>query len=214
MANDGSIDTPADELIVYVIDDDRSVRDALADLLASVSLAYRCYASPADFLADLLPATVSSCVVLDVRIPGLNGLDLHRLMRERQMNMPVIFITGHGDIAMGVEAMKNGAIEFLPKPFRDHDLLSAIQRGLELDRRRLQELGALDALRMRWQSLAPGEQDVARLVVDGLLNKQIAAKLGLSEITVKVRRGHAMHKLRVHSLAELVRLLARLDAAS
>ena len=213
MVNDAAIEAPTGTPIVYIIDDDRSVRDALADLLASVSLACRCYATPADFLADRI-APVPSCAVLDVRVPGMTGLDLHRLMRERRMMLPVIFITGHGDIAMGVEAMKNGAIEFLPKPFRDHDLLSAIQRGLELDRQRLQDQATLDALRMRWKSLTPGEQDVVLLVVGGLLNKQIAAQLRLSEITVKVRRAHAMHKLQVRSLAELVRLLARLDEIS
>ncbi|MDE2220502.1 MAG: response regulator transcription factor [Gammaproteobacteria bacterium] len=199
--------------IVYVIDDDPSVRAALADLLVSVNLEGRCYAAPAEFLAGNFPP-VPSCLVLDVRVPGMNGLELHLLMRRRAMLMPVIFITGHGDIAMSVEAMKNGAIEFLAKPFRDHDLLSAIQRGLELDRRRLQDQAALQALRTRWQSLAPGEQSVARLVVDGLLNKQIATRLGLSEVAVKVRRGHAMRKLQAHSLADLVRLLAQLDSAS
>lgn len=197
------------EPIVYVVDDDPSVRAALEDLLASMGWQVRAFASIADFLADPR-GDGPACLVLDVRMPGQSGMDFQRQMAERGIALPVVFITGHGDIAMGVEAMKNGAIEFLTKPFRDQDLLDAIHAGIGKDRERLREAAQLAELRARWESLSAGEQDVARLVVTGLLNKQIAAQLGISEITVKVRRGHAMRKMQAPSLADLVRLTARL----
>jgi len=196
--------------LVHIVDDDASVRAALEDLLASVGLAARTFASVAEFLAEPLP-DAPGCLVLDVRMPGQSGMEFHRQMRELGITLPVIFITGHGDIAMGVAAMKQGAIEFLTKPFRDQDLLDAIWNGIELDRKRRAEDAALAQLQARWQSLTPGEQAVARLVVQGLLNKQIAAELHLSEITIKVRRSHLMRKMQVRSLAALVRVMESLQ---
>ncbi|WCM93959.1 response regulator transcription factor [Acidovorax sp. NCPPB 2350] len=204
-----SSDAPIEEPIVYVVDDDPSVRAALEDLLASVGLRVRSFASPRDFLAQGL-ADAPGCLVLDVRMPGQSGMDFHRQMVELGIALPVVFITGHGDIAMGVEAMKNGAIEFLTKPFRDQSLLEAIQNGIQKDRARRAHEAQATALRVRWGALNAGEQDVVRLVVQGLLNKQIAAQLNISEITVKVRRGHAMRKMQAGSLAELVKLTEKL----
>lgn len=197
------------DALVYVIDDDASVRAALEDLLASVGLQVHAFASTAEFLAFSRP-DVPACLILDVRMPGQSGMDFHRQMAQQQISLPVIFITGHGDIAMGVEAMKNGAIEFLTKPFRDQQLLDAIHHGIEKDREQRRQAASLAELQARWQSLSLGEQQVVQLVVQGLLNKQVAAQLALSEITVKVRRSHAMRKLAVDSLADLVRLTERL----
>jgi len=197
--------------IVYVVDDNPAVRAALEDLLASVNLEVRGFADTAEFLAQPRPDT-PGCLVLDVRMPGQSGMEFHRQMHALGVKLPVIFITGHGDIAMGVAAMKQGAIEFLSKPFRDQELLDAIWRGLELDRKRRADEAALATLKTRWEHLAPGEKDVARRVVQGLLNKQIAAELGLSEITIKVRRAQAMRKLHARSLPELVRILQKLPA--
>ncbi|MGB3878093.1 MAG: response regulator [Shinella zoogloeoides] len=195
---------------VYIIDDDRSVREALEDLLASVSLRAKSFASVQDFLAFDLP-DAPACLVLDVRMPGQSGMDFLEHMTEYGLYLPTVMITGHGDIAMGVKAMKDGAIEFLTKPFRDQDLLDAVHRGIEADRtRRLREAANADVAR-RWASLSSGEKDVARLVATGLLNKQIAADLGVSEITVKVRRGHLMRKMNTRTLADLIRLLDRIQ---
>jgi len=196
--------------IVHIVDDDASVRAALEDLMASVGLSARGFASVAEFLAEPLP-DAPGCLVLDVRMPGQSGMEFHRQMQALGIHLPVIFITGHGDIAMGVAAMKQGAIEFLTKPFRDQELLDAIWNGIERDRKRRADAAALAELQTRWQSLTPGEQAVARLVVQGLLNKQIAAELDLSEITIKVRRGHVMRKMQVRSLAELVRVLQKVQ---
>jgi FixJ family two-component response regulator len=196
---------PESSPIVYVIDDDDSVRAALEDLFASVGLRVRTFSSTQEFRAHALE-DAPGCLVLDVRMPGQSGMDFHRQMAKLGMGLPVVFITGHGDIAMGVEAMKKGAIEFLAKPFRDQDLLDAIQHGIEKDRARRQDEAAEAELQARWMSLTPGERDVTRLVVRGLLNKQIAAQLNISEITVKVRRGHAMRKMQAQSLADLVRI--------
>lgn len=205
--NDDHAGAPAP--IVYVVDDDASVRAALEDLLSSVGLQVRAFGSTREFLAhDRAPAP--GCLVLDVRMPGQSGMDFHRQMERLGVQLPVVFITGHGDIAMGVEAMKNGAIEFLTKPFKDQSLLDAIHRGIEQDRARRAQAADAAALQARWASLTPGEQEVVRLVVQGQLNKQVAAQLDLSEVTVKVRRGHAMRKMQADSLAELVRIAARL----
>ncbi|UOB07419.1 response regulator transcription factor [[Acidovorax] ebreus] len=195
--------------IVYIVDDDCSVRAALEDLLTSVGLKVSTFGSAKEFLAYPLEEA-PGCLVLDVRMPGQSGMDFHRQMIEMGIGLPVVFITGHGDIAMSVEAMKNGAIEFLTKPFRDQSLLDAIHKGIEKDRERRQSQAIASALQARWASLTAGEQDVTRLVVQGLLNKQIAAQLNISEITVKVRRGHAMRKMQAGSLAELVKITEKL----
>ena len=199
-----------DNPIVYIVDDDRSVRAALEDLLASVGLRVLAFGSAKDFAAHNME-DAPGCLVLDVRMPGQSGMDFHRQMTDMGIEVPVVFITGHGDIAMGVEAMKNGAIEFLTKPFRDQNLLDAIHNGIEKDRQRRKIAADAAALQARWASLTAGEQDVTRLVVQGLLNKQIAARLNISEITVKVRRGHAMRKIQASSLAELVRIAEKLE---
>jgi len=198
--------------LVHLVDDDASVRAALEDLMASVGLSARVFASVAEFLAEPLP-DAPGCLVLDVRMPGQSGMEFQRQMHALGIHLPVIFITGHGDIAMGVAAMKQGAIEFLTKPFRDQELLDAVWNGIELDRKRRAEAAALADLRSRWDSLNPGEQSVARGVVQGLLNKQIAAELDLSEITIKVRRSHVMRKMQAKSLAELVRMVEALPSA-
>lgn len=195
--------------VVYVIDDDHSVRAALEDLFASVGLRVLTFGSTKEFLAHAME-DVPGCLVLDVRMPGQSGMDFHRQMVGLGIALPVVFITGHGDIAMGVKAMKNGAIEFLAKPFRDQDLLEAIQDGIEQDRERRRNGAIESALKAQWASLTAGEQDVVRLVVQGLLNKQIASRLNISEITVKVRRGHTMRKMQAQSLADLVRITEKL----
>lgn len=210
-----STDSPngsAGEAIVYVVDDDLSVRSALEDLLASVGLAVRAFGSTQDFLRGPR-VDAPGCLVLDIRMPGQSGLDFQRQMHELGIRLPVIFITGHGDIAMSVRAMKHGAIEFLTKPFRDQDLLDAIQQGIGQDRRRRAEEAVLAELRERWRTLTAGEREVMELVVQGLLNKQVAAALAVSEITVKVRRGQVMRKMRARSLADLVRIRDRLGPA-
>ena len=204
---------PADAPLVFIVDDDPSVREALADLLASVDLEARCFASVAQFLVAEQPSG-PTCLVLDVRMPGQSGLEFQKDMGAKDLRMPVIFITGHGDIEMSVRAMKNGAIEFLTKPFRDQDLIDAIQEGLKRDRARLEADGAHADLHRNWHSLSPGERQVMVMVGRGLLNKQIAGELGLSEITVKVRRGHAMRKMQAKSLADLIRMLDRLGSAA
>lgn len=196
--------------IVYVIDDDHSVRAALDDLFASVGLQVRSFGSAREFLAHP-PDDAPGCLVLDIRMPGQSGLDFHRQMGDLGIRLPTVFITGHGDIAMGVEAMKNGAIEFLTKPFRDQDLLDAIQQGIEKDRSRRRNEAIVSELKDRWRSLTAGEQEVTRGVIQGLLNKQIAASLNVSEITVKVRRGQAMRKMQAASLIDLVRLIEKAD---
>ncbi|MEF9964264.1 MAG: response regulator transcription factor [Comamonas sp.] len=195
--------------MVYVVDDDNSVRAALEDLLASVGLQVRAFASAAELLAQPL-ADVPACLVLDVRMPGQSGMEFQRQMQSLGLHLPVVFITGHGDIPMGVKAIKSGAIDFLAKPFRDQDLLDAIHQGIEKDRaRRLQETAEAE-IRGRWHSLSDGERAVVQLVVQGQLNKQVAHQLQLSEVTVKVRRGNAMRKLQITSLADLVRLTEKL----
>lgn len=192
--------------MVYVIDDDSSMRLALEDLFASVGLPVLSFASVACFLAAERP-DVPACLALDVRMPGQSGLDFQQAMSSLGIEMPVVLMTGHGDIPMAVQAMKNGAIEFLSKPFRDQDLLDAIQRGIALDQQRREQAAEHEGLRQCWLSLSEGEQAVARLVVQGLLNKQVADQLGVSEITVKVRRAQVMRKMQVRSFAQLVRVL-------
>lgn len=198
---------------VYVIDDDASVRAAIEDLLLSVGLAVSAFGATRDFLAHLQrnPPEGPACLVLDIRMPGQSGMEFRRQMLEQGLRFPTIFITGHGDIPMSVEAMKTGAIEFLTKPFRDQDLLDAIQQGISLDRQRRAQEGHLLALHSRWSSLSGGEQSVLIGVVRGLLNKQIAAELDVSEITIKVRRSQAMRKMEAGSVAELVRMMEKLS---
>jgi len=195
--------------VVFVIDDDASMRDAVSRLLNAVGLTVQTFASAREFLAGRLP-DVPGCAVLDVRLPGLSGLDLQREMVERGIHIPVIFITGHGDIPMSVQAMKAGAVEFLTKPFRDQDLLDAVRSGIQLDRQGRKERAELAELRDGLRQLTPREREVMSLVVAGLINKQIALRLGASEKTIKIHRGHVMQKMRADSLADLVRMSQKL----
>lgn len=195
---------PADQPLIHVVEDDRSVRESLEDLLASVGLPARLFASAADFL-QAEPVEAPGCLVLDVRMPGMSGLELQAEMARRGLRLPIIFITGHGDIPMSVQAMKAGAVEFLTKPFREQDLLDAIQKAVALDRTQRQADAVADELRRRHATLNEGERDVLALVVTGLLNKQIAARLNVSEITVKVRRAQVMKKMQAATLADLIR---------
>jgi FixJ family two-component response regulator len=194
---------------VFVIDDDAAIRDALQSLISSMKLHVELFGSAAEFLQRERP-DVPSCLVLDVRLPGISGLDFQRKLTEANHSIPVIFITGHGDIPMSVRAMKAGAVEFLTKPFSDQDLLDAIHVALERDRARRQQESEMIILRERFESLTPREQEVLPLVVSGRLNKQIAAELGTSEITVKVHRASMMRKMQADSLPDLVKMAVRL----
>jgi FixJ family two-component response regulator len=195
---------------VVIIDDDPDMRGALHGLLETVGLRAALFGSAADFLASERPEG-PCCIVLDVRLPGLSGLDFQAELAREKIPIPIVFITGHGDIPMSVRAMKAGAIEFLTKPLRDQDLLDAIQAGLRRDRARLAEEQEVVQLRERLGSLTAREQDVMALLVSGRVNKQIAAEIGISEVTVRLHRGQIMRKMRASSLAELIRIADRIN---
>ena len=191
--------------IVFVVDDDASVRDAISSLLRSVGLQVEVFGTAAEFLKNKSP-DVTACLILDIRLPGVGGLDFQMELAAANIHIPIIFITGHGDIPMTVRAMKAGAVEFLTKPFRDQDLLDAVQIALERDRTQRAQDKTVHELRHHYEALTPREQQVISFVTAGLMNKQIAAELGVSEITVKVHRGSVMKKMGARSLADLVRM--------
>ncbi|WP_420137797.1 response regulator transcription factor [Sphingomonas sp.] len=191
--------------IVLVVEDDSSIRGALRRLFGTVGQQVQTYGSAAELLQSELP-DAPRCLVLDIRLPGRSGLDLQAELARNGTQIPIIFMTGHGDIPMAVQAMKAGASDFLTKPFRDQDMLDAVAAALELDRARRTQSKALDRLRVRFASLTARERDVMMLATDGLMNKQIAWELGVSEMTVKMHRGHVMRKMDARSIAELVRM--------
>jgi FixJ family two-component response regulator len=199
-----------EQAVVFVIDDDESLREALKKLFRMVGLRVEAFHRAADFLKTKLP-DVPTCLVLDIRLPGISGLDFQTQLAKANIKIPIIFMTGHGDIPMTVKAMKAGAVEFLPKPFRDQDMLDAVQLALEQDRTRRQAERASAQLRANFESLSPREREVMAFVTAGLMNKQIAAKLGVAEITVKLHRGRLMQKMNARSVAELARMAQVLE---
>jgi FixJ family two-component response regulator len=195
---------------VFVIDDDEDMRSALGNLFASVGHEVKLFGSTAEFL-DKAPADAAGCLVLDVRLPGMSGLDFQNKLLDTNAQIPIIFMTGHGDIPMSVRAMKAGAVDFLTKPFRDQDMLDAVGRAIEADRTRRSSQQATSGVRESFGRLSPREREVMTLVTRGLMNKQVAFELGLSEITVKLYRGQAMRKMGAGSLADLVRMAELLE---
>jgi FixJ family two-component response regulator len=202
--------TPNEEPTVYIVDDDASLRDAISRLLRSVGLRVQLFGSAPELLQGNIAQTVS-CLVLDVRLPGVGGLEFQTELAKANIHMPIIFMTGHGDIPMSVRAMKAGAIDFLTKPFRDQDMLDAVTKALESDRKRRESEAAISDLKARFELLTPREREVMGLVTAGLMNKQIAAETELAEITVKIHRGHVMKKMAARSLADLVRMAESLQ---
>jgi len=198
-------ETPELQPIVFVIDDDPSLRKALTSLFRSVGLQVEVFGSTPEFLQSTF-ADVPSCLVLDIRLPGPSGLDFQAELAKANIHIPIIFITGHGDIPMTVRAMKAGAVDFLSKPFRDQDMLDAVATAIERDRKRRTDEKVISGVRAHFDSLTPREQEVMALVAAGLMNKQIAAEIDLAEITVKIHRGHIMKKMGARSLADLVRM--------
>ena len=198
------------DTIVFVVDDDRSLRQGLVDLIESLGMKAKAFASAQEFLQYKRP-DIPACLVLDVRLPGISGLDLQRQLRQSEQPPPIIFITGHGDIPMSVRAMKEGAVEVLPKPFRDQDLLDAIHHALTADRAAHEQRAKAVEVRRRYDSLTPREREVMHLVITGKLNKQIADELGASEVTVKMHRGQVMHKMHAESVVDLLRMAEAID---
>ena len=198
------IDAAPETPVVLVVDDDPEVRDALSSLFRSVGLESRLFGSTAEFLQHKLPEA-PCCIVLDIRLPGVGGLDFQAQLTKANIHIPIVMITGHGDIPMSVRAMKAGAIDFLPKPFRHQDMLDAVARAIERDGKRRDSEKLLAEIQGRFESLTSREREIMTLVTAGLMNKQVAAEVGLSEITVKIHRGHLMRKMGVRSLADLVR---------
>jgi FixJ family two-component response regulator len=200
------------EPVVFVVEDDQPFRETLQRLFRTVGLHCEVFGTAAELLRATLP-DVPSCLVLDVRLPGLSGLDIQGELAKAEIELPIVFMTGHGDIPMSVRAMKAGAVDFLTKPFRDQDMLDAVLAAIERDRGRREEKQAASGVRARFESLSPREREIMTLVTAGLMNKQVAAELGLSEITVKIHRGNVMKKMAARSLADLVKMAESLGVS-